>query len=360
MAAGYGTSPFFVFSGVRRRRRVLPVRRAALRRASRPGTRPTGSTGTRGGRSSARRRPSTPRATTPCGSRATSRPATRAAPGFHRGGTGIEKTYVFTGPGAFTVNDDRATIPPWGINGGRHGGCSTKTLIRAIGRGRRAARRRSTRFPSAPATRLVFRTAGAGGWGDPLERDPQLVLRDVLRDLVSHEAAIRDYGVVVDGDRRRRRGHRGRARTTEGRARARPAVRLRPRTDGRTPHDDQPSLTALRARRRRRTRCPRRPHREDRGAGGYRGALPRRLRDRRSPLRPARRRPDRPRRGRRERAPHARGDRASDRRRRRHRLRLRGRRLADGARARGRRGRTRCRSRIRSRRSAAATWRGRR
>jgi N-methylhydantoinase B len=46
---------------------------------------------------------------------------------------------------------------------------------------------------------LVFRTAGAGGWGDPLERDPQLVLRDVLRDLVTHEVALRDYGVVVDG-----------------------------------------------------------------------------------------------------------------------------------------------------------------
>jgi N-methylhydantoinase B len=46
--------------------------------------------------------------------------------------------------------------------------------------------------------KLVFRTAGAGGWGDPLERDPQLVLRDVLRDLVSREVALRDYGVVID------------------------------------------------------------------------------------------------------------------------------------------------------------------
>ena len=39
--------------------------------------------------------------------------------GLHRGGTGIEKAYVFTGPGEFTVNDDRAIIPPWGIGGGR-------------------------------------------------------------------------------------------------------------------------------------------------------------------------------------------------------------------------------------------------
>ena len=118
--------------------------------------------------------------------------------GFHRGGTGIEKTYVFTGPGAFTVNDDRAMIPPWGINGGRHGGCSTKTLIRATGEVVELASK-IDQVPVGAGDTLVFRTAGAGGWGDPLERDPQLVLRDVLRDLVSKEAAIRDYGVAVDG-----------------------------------------------------------------------------------------------------------------------------------------------------------------
>ncbi len=118
--------------------------------------------------------------------------------GLHRGGTGIEKEYVFTGAGTCSFHDDRATIPPWGINGGRHGGCSTKTLIRASGE--------VIELPSKhdhvhvePGDRLIFRTAGAGGWGDPLERDPRLVLRDVLRDLVSPEAALHDYGVVLDG-----------------------------------------------------------------------------------------------------------------------------------------------------------------
>jgi N-methylhydantoinase B len=94
------------------------------------------------------------------------------------------------------VNDDRATIPPWGINGGRHGGCSTKTLIRATGEVVELASK-IDQVPVRAGDMLVFRTAGAGGWGDPLERDPGLVLRDVLRDLVSREAALRDYGVVV-------------------------------------------------------------------------------------------------------------------------------------------------------------------
>ena len=44
---------------------------------------------------------------------------------------------------------------------------------------------------------LVFRTAGAGGWGDPLERPADKVLLDVKRELVSAESAERDYGVVI-------------------------------------------------------------------------------------------------------------------------------------------------------------------
>jgi N-methylhydantoinase B len=41
--------------------------------------------------------------------------------------------------------------------------------------------------------------AGGGGWGDPLEREPAWVLRDVLNDFVSERAAREDYGVVLTG-----------------------------------------------------------------------------------------------------------------------------------------------------------------
>src|SRR5437762_11159731 len=43
--------------------------------------------------------------------------------------------------------------------------------------------------------------AGAGGWGDPLERDPTLVLKDVLNEFVSAKSARADYGVVLAGER---------------------------------------------------------------------------------------------------------------------------------------------------------------
>ncbi len=45
---------------------------------------------------------------------------------------------------------------------------------------------------------LYFNTWGGGGWGDPLKRDPLLVLTDVRRGLVTEEGAKR-YGVVIRG-----------------------------------------------------------------------------------------------------------------------------------------------------------------
>jgi N-methylhydantoinase B len=39
-----------------------------------------------------------------------------------------------------------------------------------------------------------------GGWGNPLERDPEAVRRDVRDGYVTIDGAARDYGVVVSGD----------------------------------------------------------------------------------------------------------------------------------------------------------------
>lgn len=47
---------------------------------------------------------------------------------------------------------------------------------------------------------LYMRVASGGGYGDPLERDPQLVQNDVHNGIVSEEAARNVYGVVIDGE----------------------------------------------------------------------------------------------------------------------------------------------------------------
>ena len=45
---------------------------------------------------------------------------------------------------------------------------------------------------------LRHELAGGGGWGDPLERDPLDVLRDVRNEFVSEKSTKEDYGVVVN------------------------------------------------------------------------------------------------------------------------------------------------------------------
>jgi N-methylhydantoinase B len=48
-----------------------------------------------------------------------------------------------------------------------------------------------------PDTRAVVRSAGGGGWGEPLERDPMRVIEDIRDGMVSVEAAKSEYGVVA-------------------------------------------------------------------------------------------------------------------------------------------------------------------
>jgi N-methylhydantoinase B len=46
----------------------------------------------------------------------------------------------------------------------------------------------------------IVRTGGGGGWGNPLEREPERVRHDVREELISREAARELYGVVVGDD----------------------------------------------------------------------------------------------------------------------------------------------------------------
>ena len=121
-------------------------------------------------------------------------------PGLHRGGAGIEKVYRLLEPGQVSIHDDREVVPPWGINGGLHGGTSSKWLLRE-------GASEPSRIPSKidnlkvkPGDRIIYKTAGSGGWGDPLDRDPAIVARDVRYGLVSREQAEDGYGVLLTGD----------------------------------------------------------------------------------------------------------------------------------------------------------------
>jgi N-methylhydantoinase B len=117
--------------------------------------------------------------------------------GFHRGGNGVHKVYRFEADGEIAIHDDRERSHPWGILGGLPGAPSTKELIRASGQ-RTHLPSKISQIPVRKGDRLVYRTAGGGGWKDPLDRPAERVELDVRRGLVSPEKAHRDYGVVLD------------------------------------------------------------------------------------------------------------------------------------------------------------------
>jgi N-methylhydantoinase B len=116
--------------------------------------------------------------------------------GLHRGGNGVDVAYNFLEPGTIAIHDDRWLMYPWGVNGGEPGARGRKWIDRADGT-REILPSKCHDVPVRPGDVLHFVTWGGGGWGDPLERDPDLVGLEVRRGLVTGEGARR-YGVVVD------------------------------------------------------------------------------------------------------------------------------------------------------------------
>lgn len=116
--------------------------------------------------------------------------------GLHRGGNGIQMTYRFLAPGTIAIHDDRWFTYPWGVNGGQPGARARKILEKADGT-KIVVGNKVDGIQVEKDDLLHFITWGGGGWGDPLERDPDLVALEVRRGLVTKEGA-KQYGVVLD------------------------------------------------------------------------------------------------------------------------------------------------------------------
>ncbi|WP_129116265.1 hydantoinase B/oxoprolinase family protein [Halegenticoccus tardaugens] len=128
-------------------------------------------------------------------------------PGEYRGGLGIERVIESWAP-QITVSAlfDRMKNAPWGLQGGEEGAKSSmevmkadsdewKTFVEAFG----------TDSPSkfadvkiSKGDKVRIRSPGGGGYGDPADRDGDLVREDVEEGFVSVEAAEQDYGMTIE------------------------------------------------------------------------------------------------------------------------------------------------------------------
>ena len=120
-----------------------------------------------------------------------------AGAGRFRGGCGVRRDMSFLADeGKLTNLSDRQKFAPYGLFGGKTGRLA-RTVINPGPDEQIVHGKQSREFAYGDV--ISFEQSGAGGYGDPLERDPERVLEDVLDDYVSVEAARREYGVVIAG-----------------------------------------------------------------------------------------------------------------------------------------------------------------
>ena len=121
--------------------------------------------------------------------------------GEFRGGLGIRRDVEVRGEAACSLLGDRRRHRPYGIDGGEPGAPGEDWLLRAGGDD---AASEATRLDPKTTLELVagdaisIRTPGGGGYGDPADRDPEAIARDLRLEKLTPAAAREWYGVEPD------------------------------------------------------------------------------------------------------------------------------------------------------------------
>nr|MBA2391990.1 hydantoinase B/oxoprolinase family protein [Ktedonobacteraceae bacterium] len=113
--------------------------------------------------------------------------------GTYRGGLGQWTDFAYRGETSWGVSPlaDRTRFPATGLDGGKDG-APGEFIVNENMRPQPKAL-----FTLEPDAHVHLNLPGGGGYGDPFQRSPRLVLNDVINGYVSLAAAERDYGVVV-------------------------------------------------------------------------------------------------------------------------------------------------------------------
>jgi N-methylhydantoinase B len=118
--------------------------------------------------------------------------------GRARGGLGLRRELrLLDGEGRYSALSDRAVLPPFGVHGAGPGAPVAVAIVRDGADVPLETPGKVTGYPLRAGDAVVMQSAGGGGFGDPLTRDPERVVRDVAAGYVSPERAREGYGVVL-------------------------------------------------------------------------------------------------------------------------------------------------------------------
>ena len=119
-----------------------------------------------------------------------------AGAGEYRGGPGVHYVADVLAPSEFSFRGECLEVPrAYGVNGG---GVGKVNSLRLVPNGKPAFLGPHYGIRRFEPIRVELTSGGGGGCGDPLDRDPDCVLRDICDEVVSVEAARDTYGVVLD------------------------------------------------------------------------------------------------------------------------------------------------------------------
>ena len=117
--------------------------------------------------------------------------------GKYRGGLSVIRSYrALEDDILLSIRSDKRKFPPHGLFGGKEGEPSMSIL---------KSGKDESIIPTLTTQPLYLKQndlfqhvmAGGGGYGDPLEREPNLVLKDVIEEKISLNNALENYGVVI-------------------------------------------------------------------------------------------------------------------------------------------------------------------
>ena len=115
--------------------------------------------------------------------------------GKYRGGLGIRCDVRFLSPTNVLCIHDRMWSPPWGLFGGKPADPNHVIIFPDTEKAKKVGRFQSDLIAGE---KVSINSGGGGGWGDPLERDPELVRKDVEYGYISLKKAQAEWGVIMN------------------------------------------------------------------------------------------------------------------------------------------------------------------